>query len=193
MNAADYLQNLQALLPSGAAWPRDADAVLTGLLAALAEEFARADARARDLLDEADPRTTLEMLPDWERVAGLPDPCSPADQSVQQRRDALVSRLTSRGGQSIAYFVARAAALGVGITVTEFALHDVESDVDAPLYDMPWRRTWQVNSASLGEITLHTVEDTVDDPLEWWPSNAQLECIFRREKPAQTTVLFNYA
>jgi len=65
MRADDYLHQLQALLPSGPAWPRDRDAVLTQLLAAFAEEFARIDARTAQLIEEADPRATYDLLADW--------------------------------------------------------------------------------------------------------------------------------
>lgn len=75
LSAEAYLAQLQALLPPGSAWPRAANATLTKLLGALAEELARLDARALALIDEADGRSTLELLSDWERVCGLPDPC----------------------------------------------------------------------------------------------------------------------
>lgn len=114
MTADDYRVLLQALLPHGAAWPRDPDAVLTALLQAFADEFARVDVRVEDLFNEMDPRTTYELLEDFERVTGLPDPCVPAEQTVNERRAALVTRLTGQGGQSIAYFLGLAAALGYG-------------------------------------------------------------------------------
>jgi uncharacterized protein YmfQ (DUF2313 family) len=60
ISRADYLSQLQALLPQGAAWTRERDAALTRLLDAFAEEFARVDARARQLLDESDPRSTYD-------------------------------------------------------------------------------------------------------------------------------------
>ena len=50
MTAPDYLASLQALLPQGFAWPRQADAALTRLLLAWADEFARVDIRAADLV-----------------------------------------------------------------------------------------------------------------------------------------------
>ena len=111
--AADYLSQLRGLLPSGVAW-RAADGLsITNLLQAMADELARVDGRAAQLHEEADPTTTNEILPDWERIAGLPDNCSEtlAD-TVQQRRSALVSKLTQQGGQSPQYFIDIAAALG---------------------------------------------------------------------------------
>lgn len=49
----DYLAQLQALLPSGPAWPRDVNADLTKLLMAEADELARIGARAEQLRTRA--------------------------------------------------------------------------------------------------------------------------------------------
>lgn len=193
LTETDYLRQLQALLPPGPAWPKDDDATLTRLLGALAAELARVDGRAQQLVEEADPRTVAELFADWERVAGLPDTCAQAfgvDQTMAQRRTALVGRLTPLGGQSPAYFIGLAAALGYAITITEFRAHCVNDDVEQPLYDSAWNFAWQVNAA-LNTVTAITVDSTVEDPLSAW-GNALLECVMKRLKPAQTTVLFSY-
>lgn len=189
----DYLRQLQALLPPGPAWSRDDAAPLTHLLGALALELERVDGRAWQILEEADPRTVAELFGDWERVAGLPDSCAVAfggTQTVAQRRAALVGKLTTLGGQSPAYYVGLAAALGYAITVTEFHAHTVADDVDYPIYGDAWNFAWQVNAA-LNTVTEITVESTVDDPLAAW-GNALLECVINRLKPAHTAVLFSY-
>lgn len=193
MTAADYLAQLQALLPPGPAWPKDDDATLTRLLGALAAELARVDGRAQQLVEEADPRTVAELFSDWERVAGLPDACAQAfggDQTMAQRRAALVGRLTTLGGQSPAYYIGVAAALGYAITITEFRAHTVNDDVEYPLFDESWTFAWQVNAA-LSTLTEITVESTVEDPIAAW-GNSLLECVINRLKPAHTTVLFSY-
>lgn len=190
---ADYLGQLQALLPPGPAWPRDADAPLTRLLDALSVELARVDGQAWRLVEEADPRTTAELFLDWERIAGLPDACAEAfggEQTMSQRRSALIGRLTTLGGQSPAYFIGVAAAIGYAITITEFSAHSVDHDVDHPLYDTAWNFAWQVNAA-LNTVSEITVDSTVDDPLAAW-GNALLECVITRLKPAHTHVLFSY-
>lgn len=191
MTQPEYLSQLQALLPTGAAWPRDPDATLTQFLAAFADELARLDARGEQLLDETDPHSTFELLADWERVAGLPDPCVTDAQTSGQRRDALVARLTSTGGQSRQYFIDLAAALGFTVSITESRAHTVSDDVDARLYDDAWAFTWRVNAAQTTIWEL-TVEASVDDPLAAW-GNVALECAIRRIKPAHTTVLFAYS
>ena len=191
MTAVDYLSQLQALLPQGPAWPRDSSATLTMLLQAMADELARIDGRAAQMIEETDPRTAAELLADWERVAGLPDTCVTAAQTTAQRRAALHARLTTLGGQSRAYFVALAASLGYTITVTEFHQHTVADDVEHPIYGQPWQVAWQVNAPQDTVGTL-SVTDTVADPLAWW-GNDLLECVIRRLKPAHTHTLFAYS
>lgn len=189
----DYLRQLQALLPPGPAWPKDDSALLTRMLGGLAAELSRVDGRAWQLLEEADPRTVAELFADWERVAGLPDACAVAfggDQTVAQRRAALVGRLTTLGGQSPAYFVGIAAALGYAITITEFSEHSVNDDVNHLIYGAAWNFAWQVN-AVLNTVTEINVDSTADDPLAAW-GNALLECVINRLRPAHTTVLFSY-
>lgn len=115
-----YLANLQALLPQGAAWPRDPGATLTQVLLAHADGLADAHNRAEDLIDEADPRSSLELLESWERLCGLPDAGTSLAETVAARRSAVLARLTATGGQSRAYFIALAATMGFPIRITEF-------------------------------------------------------------------------
>lgn len=189
----DYLQQIQSLLPPGPAWPRDADAYVTRLLRSLAEEFARVDVRATDLLDEADPRTTVQLLLDWERIAGLPDGCvvdSGVELSTAQRQAALVGRVTMVGDQSAAYFQQLAASLGYVVQVTDFSPFDVTDLVSEPIYGVAWAHAWQVRG-SLNQPVDFTAVSTVADALSAW-SNVVLECVLRRFKPAHSVLIFSY-
>lgn len=194
LTAADYLAQLQALLPQGFAWPRQADAALTKLLLAWADEMARIDGRAADLVEEADPRTTAELLADWERVAGLPDPCVAAlgiSQTTAQRRAALVAKLTTIGGQSAAYYIALAASLGYTITVTEFNPFQAGSDAGDALTNDGWRFVWQVNAPAANIVEFAAGRSSAGEPLRSW-DNELLECVINRLRPAHTHVLFAY-
>src|SRR5215467_8882156 len=102
----DYAQALISLLPQGQAWPRDPDSTLIRALTGIAYFYGFVDSRAGDLLEtESDPRLTLELLPDWERAWGLPDPCIKEPTSIQDRRNALVKKMTMVGGQSRQFFL----------------------------------------------------------------------------------------
>lgn len=190
--AGAYLAQLQALLPQGAAWPRDGGATLTQLLAALAEELARVDQRAEDLLNEADPHTTYELLADWERVAGLPDPCTSADASLDARRLSLLQRLARRGDASPGYFIALAETLGYpGATVTEFRPFTCVSDCNGSLNPAPlWTHQWQLNLPE-SRVVVMTCASPCNASLRTW-GDSTLECVVNRLKPAHTDVNFTY-
>ncbi len=192
MTAEDYRDQLLALQPPGAALPVDPDSTWGRLLQALADELARIDGRADDLVDEADPRTTYELLPDWERVAGLPDACTPDGHTVDARRDALTGRIAGIGGQSAAYFIWLAADLGYSVTITEFRTADAGAAVAGDAINgEPWRFAWQVNAPQTTVTDAVAGSSGAGEPLRAW-GNELLECVLRARRPAHTTVLFSY-
>lgn len=194
MTAKEYQQLLQSLLPPGAAWPRDEDALLSQLLLALADDLVRSDERAEDLLDEADPRTTLELLDDWERVAGLPDPCAgDVERTLQSRRSDLVTKLTSRGGQSRAYFIDRAATLGHDITITETrpTIAGVMRSGDELVGSHEDRHAWTVSVPVDNTYAFVAGASVAGDELGYWQP-VRLECLLERLKPAHSRILWQY-
>lgn len=189
--AEDYVRELQALLPPGPAWDVDDSTTAAKLIAAWAEEFARIQARVDQLVEDADPRITFELLADYERLFGLPTDCMfGIDQSLEQRRSALISQMVSVGGQSRAYLIALAAAAGFTVTITEFSPFTVDMTVADPIYGPDWWFAWQVNGA-LSTVTYFLVTSGVNEALAAWGNNL-LECLINRFKPAHTVVLFAY-
>jgi len=67
--------------------------VLYQVLLACADELARVDSRAYDLLDEADPRTAVELLPEYERELELV-----AAPSVAERQANVAARIILQQG-----------------------------------------------------------------------------------------------
>lgn len=193
MTPENYRAQLAALLPTGLAWPREPDSTLQRLLAGWAESFARLDARAQELVSESDPRQAQALLPDWARVAGVPDACVDDAPTSDALRAQLLRRLTGLNSPTPAYFVDLAAAFGFAITITEFAPTTVEDDVDAAILDLEWACAWQVNTTLEGGVSEISVEDDVETPLETWNNNAALECLINRAKPAHTTIIYSYA
>jgi uncharacterized protein YmfQ (DUF2313 family) len=192
VSADDYTRQLAALLPPGPAWSTDDNAATLSLqLNAWAQEFARVQARAEALIEEADPRGTYELLTDYERIFGLPTVCMyGVEQTLEQRHDALVSQMISVGGQSRAYFIALALAAGFTITITEFAPFTVDMTVDDPIYGLDWVFAWQVNAAST-TVTWFRMSSGVNEALAAW-GNELLECMINRYKPAHTIPIFSY-
>jgi uncharacterized protein YmfQ (DUF2313 family) len=190
LSAEAYARQLKQLLPLGQAWNLEPTSNLSKLLTGVADECARIDGRGVTLFAEADPRTAFELLTDWERVLGLPNPCVTTEQSLAQRRAAVLAQLISLGGQTPAYFIEIAAALGYAVTIAEFTPHDVNDDVGQPIDGDAWAYAWQVN-APLNTIGELSVDDPVSEPIAWW-GNVALECVLTRLKPAHTFVIFAY-
>lgn len=107
-------------MPPGAAFTRRPDSVFGALFRALAFELTRVEGRRKDLQREADPYRTEELLEDWERVAGLPDPCFPVDQTLEERRLALVAKLAAIDTPTPSQIQALGIAQGLTVAVTEF-------------------------------------------------------------------------
>ena len=199
-SADAYKAQLAALLPRGRAWPREDGSTLMRLMHAKAEELARVDGRVSDLLEEVDPGTTLELLADWERVAGLPDTCIAAPDSIAERRAAVQSRITGIGGQTREYFVNLAATLGFAITIDEFRPFRVgQARVGERLYGEEWAHVWRVNvqPAAVDDGLGLTIryfrvgQSRVGERLVGFGS-LDLECIIRRAAPAHSIVIFAY-
>jgi len=192
-SAEQYRTQLKALLPPGKAFPRERGTTLDALLDAMSQELARIDARIDRLPTEALPSTTSELLADWERVAGLPDSCSGllAD-TMQARRNDLVSKLVSRGGQSPAYFIEIAAALGFEVKIEEFRPFQAGwSSAGDPLTNGDWQYTWRVRAPEVTVVPFRAGQSAAGEPLRVW-GNDGLECRIRKYAPAHTHVFFAY-
>lgn len=179
----DYRAQLEALTPQGAAWPKDGQGVLGGVLDALAAEFARLDSAAMGLLEQVDPRAATDLLEDWERAYGLPDGCAVADPTEDGRRLALHQKVASLGGQNAAYFVGLSALLGYEAEVETFRPSRVAFSLPRPLADVAWAFAWRLvvwGPAEMGDLT----------PVY---ASADLECVTQKSKPGHTVLSFDWA
>lgn len=179
--AQDYLRDLQALLPTGPAWPREDEAVLTQMLVGVAEEFARIDARAGQLVLEMAPNAASEMLSDWERVTALPDHCSVTAETDFDRQLAIAQKLAGAGGQTIATFQAMAGRLLYRAEIVEFEPLRAPFHADDPANGEEWAYAWLVEASNLDGSQAEAGQGGVD-----------LECVIGRAAPAHTVVAFTY-
>lgn len=211
---ADYTIALLNLLPTGQAWSRRVGSVLYRTVRGLADYWGYVDGRAADLLErESDPRATIELLPDWERNWGLPDPCFTTPQTIYERQVALVQKMTMLGAQSRQFFIDQMAKIGYHITIKEYAPFmagvsevgdtrtDVPLDPDPLVGDYRWyigppemRFYWTVNvgTARLTWFRAGESEAGVNHHLEIGVFD-DLECLLNRWKPAHTQIVFDYS
>lgn len=195
LGSDDFKQSLKAKLPRGLALRSDPTdtPVKEAFWGAIGDAFASFHADVTVISEtEADPRLAAVLLPDWETCFGLPDPCAPLGQSTADRRAALLEKITEQGGQSPAYLIGRAVAIGAAVTITEFQPFRVGiSSIGQPLSNGPWQFTWQVNGPLAGGIQFfRTGLSAVGDALVSW-GNAELECVLRAIAPAHTILIFN--
>lgn len=209
-SGADYAEALAALLPRGPAWPTDQDSVLQRLVSGLAEIWgAKVDARAADMLTrESDPRATIELLDDWERAFGLPDPCLSEPLTIGDRQEALVGRITMEGGQSRAFFKRIAAAIGYEIEIIEHApfMAGVSraGDTRPTGAATEWFR-WETGPET---IRFYWTVLVLNQRITWFRATtgeagvdphvqigiaSDLECLLRRLQPAHAEIAFDYS
>jgi uncharacterized protein YmfQ (DUF2313 family) len=189
-SAADFQTELMALLPPGDAWPRDPGSVLGRLLLAAGDGLAGIDAAADQLYDEADPRTTLLLLPDWERNFGLPDPCAGPAPSLQARRQQLVARVTDQGGQSQAIIIAKMAALGFDVTITTYQpAYGGIAVGGSPALGPGWEFVWAINLPANTVTYAAGGVSAGGDPVAEF-GNDVLFCEAQRISPAHTILIF---
>lgn len=184
------LRGILADLPPGWAFPKGESSTFGRLLSPLTGELSALEASMEALLEEADPRSTVLVLAEWERAFGLPDPCMPLNPTLEQRRRALLVRLAEQGGQSRAYFIGLAGALGYAITIEEpRPFRFGAGRFGQPMYGEAWAHAWRVLAPDVAATPFRFGRSAFGERLRTW-GNDQLECVLRRASPAHSVLLF---
>lgn len=176
------------LLPPGKAWPRDPSTSLGRIVETIAAERDRLHGRALQLLDyESFPGTAAEMLPEWEAVAGLPDPCRPIPGTVAARRLAVTDTLFGTADPTPAFFVALAASLGYAVEIRQGLtfVAGVSAAGDPVGED---DHVWEVIVGDQIVEFFIAGAGAGGEPLWTFPDLDQLICLIRRSAPAHTLV-----
>jgi uncharacterized protein YmfQ (DUF2313 family) len=194
MSAAEELGAiLHRLAPPGHAWPKAITGTARALLEGLAGTPAEVERRAAMLLVEFDPRSTLELLPDFERLLGLPTACATGEpQTIVERRTAVVSRLTAVRGSSPAELISLAATLGLTIEVVEYVPFAAGIGyAGAPLSNGPWLYTVTFRAPVATGQFFRAGSSGAGDSL-FALSNVALECGLEDAVPAHVFPRFDY-
>lgn len=126
--AQDYFAAIQKLLPQGAIWELIEGEDLANITNALADFFARIDARIDDLPHEFDSRETIDLITDFETDYGLPR-CGFVSESLSARRDMIRQRFLTEGRCDHDYYIALAALLGFEISIQPTATFEIGDPV----------------------------------------------------------------
>jgi uncharacterized protein YmfQ (DUF2313 family) len=182
MDALAYARQLKALLPPGVLWSTEAASALSKLLLGIADELARIDGRAADLLEEWDPRTADETLEDWERVLGI----TPGESDTEAaRRLAITAKVIARGGSTPYYFMQLAVALGFVVGLATFTS-------DPHIWKLEVNLATSTSPFALRTQAFRTGASRCGDRLRSW-TIPELEDLINRLKPAHTKARFIYS
>lgn len=184
-----FQQMVASLLPRGPIWvPRNAD--IAALSAGLGDEGVRFHNRMVELMLEAYPSTTDELLDEWEDAYGLPL-CGDAPTDLASRQAALAGRVAAVGGQTPEYFI------GLAWAVLEQSGYSRTTDPDlVTIEERPEGVPFRVSEGRVGDRlgavealfdwVMHLPTDTPTD------FGHVIECIVERYAPAHTNVTFEY-
>ncbi len=192
--AGQYADQLQALLPSGPAWDPEHVPQLQQIITGLSHEFARIDGRAFTLLNEMDPATVSDLVPDWERVMNLPDPCLGLSPLFEDRRLSVRQRLVAVGGQSPAFYVDIAISQGYpNATVTEYRAPRMGRSRFGKEHFGTWKAQfmWALNTGGRKRLGRRFGASYWGERFGVNPGTA-IECLIRRAAPAHTVEFINF-
>lgn len=115
-----YRDQLIQLLPPGDVFAARPGSNLYKLLHGLAGEFARVESRADALIRESVISTADELLEEYEKDFGIPEPGDELSMTRSGRIQTLLAKLLEIGQQNKQYFVDIASGLGYMIEIQEF-------------------------------------------------------------------------
>ena len=173
-----YDESVWAALPPGRIWRQLRESNLYQLIVSICRPLFDLRQRVDDLMiREIDPRSTVELLPEFERMLGLPDPCAPAAQTLQERRARVIQKLTLQPGPQLQYLQFLASTLGyTNVSITETGPYELTCEVPEPRLTR-----FRCGSSRCGDL-LGKIDRASD-----------LECLLNEEKPAHLALIFNYS
>ncbi len=200
LTANDFNRALMNYLPRGRAWPKETDSTLYQMLAFVGATFERLTARDNQVLTDAFPPTTVEMLPEWEAALGLPDPCLGPSPSDADRVASVVAKFLGTNGLSRSAIISYAAAMGYTITIEDVTGSNTATPLTAGMtcgqptvdYSGDPNYSWMIHAAPIVVTYAAAGSLRAGDPLATWTYSA-LECVMDEIKPAHTVLVFDYS
>lgn len=190
LKSQEYQRLLLDLLPRGLAWPKEALTTTALFFRAFAEALCAFESRVKGLIDEADPRTTTELINEWEADWGLPAKCTGQLSTLEERRAALTNRVVGMEDQSRQTWIEYAARIGYVITITEYAAGDtVPGRPDIPPADAAF--AVQIN-APLTSYRQRQMGEEMGGAFASWGDNSLLECAMQEIVSSHLILLFSY-
>jgi uncharacterized protein YmfQ (DUF2313 family) len=160
--------------------------IFTRLLSCFAKELKRFHDSAVSLYAEMFPYRATALLPEWEASLGL---ISAQGESVEFRRQRIMAKINSLGGQSVEYFYSLAELLG-------YNRHPSTTDPHVRIEELT-EVGFKVGVSEIGEDGDALYDESSGNSQHTWrvygtsvTSDLRLVGMFTSYKPAHTEVLF---
>ena len=164
---------------------------LRSILLGLAQQWLDFRETINEVYDEYDPRSTTNLISEWEEFVGIPDDCLGNTGTLEQRRLNILLKLAGINVTTEQQFINVAAVLGYTVTIT--------NGVDVATFPL----TFPIILLGSGEAPF-TIIVNLDASLA--PSGFPLtfpitltdglpellQCFFEKLKPANTQLIFRY-
>jgi len=170
-NIEVYKSILRKILPRGKAWQGN-DNDFSNLIDGLAPEFKRFNDRAENLINEIDLYSVEELLEDFEKELDI----TPAtDSTIDERRNNVISKINTTGGQSKNYIISVINKLGYLAKIEEYNPFLAGSNAGEVLTNSDWLFTFKITTE---EVSLSV--------------KIFLIALINKIKPAHTIAIFDY-
>ena len=170
-NIEVYKSILRKILPQGKAW-QGKDNDFSNLIDGLAPEFKRFNDRAENLINEIDLYTVEELLEDFEKELDI----TPSENStIDERRNNVISKINTTGGQSKSYIISVINKLGFLAKIEEYNPFLAGSNAGEVLTNSDWLFTFKITTE---EVSLSV--------------KIFLIALINKIKPAHTIAIFDY-
>ena len=181
-------------MPEGLIWEakQKLGSNFRNLLAGLCVEIARLEDKQNEIYDEMLPSQTDALISEWEALAGIPDECFPIANTIEERRENLVLKLTASMNGTKEDFENLAAVLGITVIVMDATSENT----------FPW--SWPhifYGSEEDAAFTMVVKFIGVQSPstFPWsWPhifgtdTTLPIRCLFNKLRPANVKIVYQY-
>jgi uncharacterized protein YmfQ (DUF2313 family) len=198
MEQNDYKELFQNLMPKGPAWSHEPDSNMSALSDATAAFFFYIHKRVEKAGGEIFPQSCEETLVDWEYDYGLPEICEHGNHSAGstfgERRAEVIAKINRKFSPTELNFINLAKILGYEISIKTVppSICGISRCGEKLGGNISARFYWIVLVHGIKVTYARSGITVCGEPLCHISYAQDLECLFKRIKPAHTIVKFRY-
>ena len=183
---------LSAHFPTGRVWDaKDQTGTnFFNLLLGFGAEIFRLETAIEALSNELDINQTEQLITEWEKSVGIPDSCFSIGNTLEERRDQVLSKIAGLGVQTKGDFEQLALSFGTTVVVTAGADLMI-FPLGFPIIFAPTPK--DVRFTMVVDFEKEPFVFPLDFPIQFVNAiNGLIQCIFSKLRPATVQLIFRY-